>query len=94
MKKLLSSVAVVLALSFGTSAPTLAEVVTNVSIPFNATIANACLGEPVALTGDLHLLIKMQERGDGDGPQYQHQLPAVKRVYAGRGWFPDHGLTH
>ena len=65
MKKLLSSVAVVLALSFGTSAPTLAEVVTNVSIPFNATIANACLGEPVALTGNLHLLIMMQETGNG-----------------------------
>jgi hypothetical protein len=65
MKKLLSSLGVPLVLAFGISAPALAAVQTNIFIPFAATIFNPCLGEPVALTGTLHVLVIMQQTGNG-----------------------------
>lgn len=42
-----------------------AEVVTNMFVPLNATVNNACTGEPVTLTGELHVLASIQETGNG-----------------------------
>jgi hypothetical protein len=53
------------ALMFGMSTVASAEVTLNVSVPFAAVIANPCLGEPVALSGELHVLLSIQPTGNG-----------------------------
>jgi hypothetical protein len=65
MKTLFSSVAALLALALGMATSAAASVQTNIVIPFNATLSNACLGEPVTLTGNLHVLVIVQETGNG-----------------------------
>jgi hypothetical protein len=42
-----------------------AEVTTNTVVPFNSIITNPCLGEQVQLTGDLHVVLGMEDTGNG-----------------------------
>jgi hypothetical protein len=65
MKKSSFSVAAMLALALAIQAPALAAVETNVFIPFSTSLSNPCLGETVALTGSLHLLVIVQETANG-----------------------------
>ena len=65
MKSIGLGTVAVLILFLGMSAPLSAEVVQNLSVPFNQVIANACLGEAVALSGELHVLVVQQQTGNG-----------------------------
>ena len=65
MKHAVATTMVLLILIVGMSAIVSAEVTQNLVIPFNAVIGNACLGESVALTGNLHILVIQQRTGNG-----------------------------
>jgi hypothetical protein len=65
MKHAIDRTVAVLVLVLGIGAAASAEVTQNLTVPYNAVVTDACLGEPVALTGDLHILVVQQSTGNG-----------------------------
>lgn len=61
----LSKIATATVVCFGLSMSASAEVVQNVFLPLNQAVNNACTGELVLLSGELHLLITNQPTGNG-----------------------------
>jgi hypothetical protein len=52
-------------LALGLDRPVFADVVVNTFVPFNTVVSNACTGEAVTLSGDLHIMLTIQETGNG-----------------------------
>jgi hypothetical protein len=52
-------------LALGLNRPVFAEVVTNTFVPVNVVVNNACTGEAVTLSGELHIVTTMQQTGNG-----------------------------
>ncbi len=64
MRNVLSAAATLLAV-IALITPASAEVLSNVTIPASMTVRNPCNGEDVAITGELHAVLRQTMRGDG-----------------------------
>ncbi len=73
--RLLTLILSVALVAVSLSLPVRAEVVTNTSVPFSTTVYNSCTGEPVHLTGELHVLVHITEDGNGGFHFYSHFQP-------------------
>jgi len=64
MRSVLSAAATLLAI-IALITPASAEVLSNQTVPVSSTVVNPCNGEDVAVTGELHFVLRLTLRGDG-----------------------------
>lgn len=74
-RKLLVSLLSVALVTASLALPVRAGIIVNTSSPIAAVINNACTGEPVLLTGELHTLIHITNDRNGGFHFYTHIQP-------------------